>query len=144
MFAMSAALRRFQIHQHEKGARATTINGAVSSLRFLHTVTLRHRELARDLVAMRRPDTMREGLSVEEAVRRREAALGIKYKAALSVAYGAGLRISEVAHLKIDDIDSQRILTAQTRHQQRVCHLTIVEHGETHRHAPHYHRRKSA
>lgn len=103
-------LRGFQIHQHEKGASAATINGAVSALRFFYTVTLRHRDLARGLVAMRRPDSMREVLSVEEAARLLEAAPGIKYKAALSVAYGAGLRVSEVAHLKIDDIDSQRML----------------------------------
>ena len=103
-------LRRFQVHQHEKGASAATINGAVSALRFLYAVTLRQRELARGLVATRRPDNMREVLSVDEAARLLEAAPGIKYKAALSVAYGAGLRVSEVAHLKIDDIDSQRML----------------------------------
>lgn len=33
-------LRRFQLHQHESGASAPTINGAVSALRFLFTVTL--------------------------------------------------------------------------------------------------------
>lgn len=103
-------LRSFQVHQHEKGASAATINGAVSALRFLYTVTLRHRELARSLIATRRPHKMREVLSVEEAARLLEAAPGLKYKAALGVAYGAGLRVSEVAHLKIDDIDSQRML----------------------------------
>ena len=103
-------LRNFQIHQHESGASAGTINGAVSALRFLYTVTLRRRDLARGLVAMRRPHKMREVLSVEEAARLLEAAPGIKYKAALGVAYGAGLRVSEVAHLKVDDIDSARML----------------------------------
>ena len=90
-------------------ARAT-INGTVSALRFLFTVTLRRRDLARGLVATRRPHKVREVLSVEEAARLLEAAPGIKYKAALGVAYGAGLRVSEVAHLKVDDIDSQRML----------------------------------
>jgi integrase len=66
--------------------------------------------LARGLVATRRPNTVREILSVEEAARLLEAAPGIKYKAALGVAYGTGLRVSEVAHLKVDDIDSQRML----------------------------------
>jgi integrase/recombinase XerD len=103
-------LRNFQIQQHESGASAGTINGAVSALRFLYTVTLRRRDLARGLVPTRRPHTVREVLSVEEAARLLEAAPGIKYKAALGVAYGAGLRVSEVAHLKVDDIDSQRML----------------------------------
>lgn len=40
-------LRSFQIHQHECGASASTINGAVSALRFFYTVTLKRRELAR-------------------------------------------------------------------------------------------------
>jgi site-specific recombinase XerD len=108
--ATTVDLRNFQIHQHESGASAGTINGAVSALRFLYTVTLRRRDLARGLVATRRPDKVREVLSVEEAARLLEAAPGIKYKAALGVAYGAGLRVSEVTHLKVDDIDSQRML----------------------------------
>lgn len=108
--ATSEDLRNFQIQQHESGASAGTINGAVSALRFFYTVTLRRRDLARGLVATRRPDNVREVLSVEEAARLLEAAPGIKYKAALGVAYGAGLRVSEVAYLKIDDIDSKRML----------------------------------
>lgn len=108
--ATSEDLRNFQIQQHESGASAGTINGAVSALRFLYTVTLRRRDLARGLVATRRPDKVREVLSVEEAARLLEAAPGIKYKAALGVAYGAGLRVSEVAYLKVDDIDSKRML----------------------------------
>lgn len=108
--ATSEDLRNFQIQQHESGASAGTINGAVSALRFFYTVTLRRRDLARGLVATRRPDNVREVLSVEEAARLLEAAPGIKYKAALGVAYGAGLRVSEVAYLKVDDIDSQRML----------------------------------
>jgi integrase/recombinase XerD len=108
--ATSEDLRNFQIRQHESGASAGTINNAVSALRFLYTVTLRRRDLARGLVATRRPNTVREVLSVEEAARLLEAAPGIKYKAALGVAYGAGLRVSEVAHLKVDDIDSKRML----------------------------------
>ena len=103
-------LLSFQIHQHERGASASTINGAVSALRFFYGVTLKRQHLARSLVAMRRPHRMREVLSIEEAARLLEAAPGIKYKAALGVAYGAGLRVSEVARLKVDDIDSSRKL----------------------------------
>jgi site-specific recombinase XerD len=108
--ATSEDIRRFQVHQHESGVGAATINGTVSALRFFYMVTLRRRDLAGALVAMRRRHKMREVLSVEEAARLLEAAPGIKYKAALGVAYGAGLRVSEVAHLKVDDIDSARML----------------------------------
>lgn len=108
--ATAEDVRRFQLHQHENGVGAPTINSTVSALRFLFTVTLRRRDLARCLVITRNPRKLPDVLSVEEAARLLEAAPGIKYKAALGVAYGAGLRVSEVAHLKIDDIDSKRML----------------------------------
>ncbi|MER8376103.1 site-specific integrase, partial [Mesorhizobium sp. M1406] len=108
--ATTEDIRRFQLCQHENGLGPATINGAVSALRFLFTVTLRRRDLARALVVTRYARKLPEVLSVEEAARLLEAAPGIKYKAALGVAYGAGLRVSEVAHLKVDDIDSTRML----------------------------------
>lgn len=108
--ATAEDIRRFQLHQHETGVSASTINGAVSGLRFLFTVTLGRRDLSRALVITRNPRKLPEVLSVEEAARLLAAAPGLKYKAALGVAYGAGLRVSEVAHLKIDDIDSARML----------------------------------
>ena len=108
--ATAEDLRRFQLYQHENGLGASTINGAVSALRFLFTVTLRQPDLARSLVITRNPRKLPDVLSVEEAARLLEAAHGIKYKAAQGVAYGAGLRVSEVAHLKVDDIDSTRLL----------------------------------
>lgn len=117
--ATAEDLRNFQIHQHECGASPMTINSAVSALRFLCTVTLRRRDLARALVAVRRSTTIPEVLSVEEAARLLEAAPGLKYKAALSVAYGAGLRVSEVAHLKVGDIDSKRMLIRVERGKGR-------------------------
>ena len=103
-------IRRFQLDQHENGVGPATINGTVSALRFLFTVTLKRRDLARALVVMRYQRKLPDVLSVEEAARLLEAAPGIKYKAALGVAYGAGLRVSEVAHLKVDDVDSTRML----------------------------------
>jgi integrase/recombinase XerD len=103
-------IRRFQLHQHENGVGPATINSTVSALRFLFTVTLKRRDLARALVITRNPRKLPDVLSIEEAARLLEAAPSIKYKAALGVAYCAGLRVSEVAHLKVDDIDSKRML----------------------------------
>ena len=53
--ATAEDLRHFQIHQHECGANAGTINSTVSALRFFLTVTLRRRDLARGLVARPHP-----------------------------------------------------------------------------------------
>ena len=108
--ATAEDIRRFQLHQHETGVSASTINSAVSALRFLFTVTLGRRDLSRALVITRNPRKLPEVLSVEEAARLLASAPGLKYKAALGVAYGAGLRVSEVAHLKVDDIDSTHML----------------------------------
>ncbi len=60
--ATAEDLRNFQIHQHECGANAGTINSTVSALRFFYTVTLRRRDLACSLVATRRPHTVRGGV----------------------------------------------------------------------------------
>ena len=103
-------IRRYQLHQHESGVSPSTINGAVSALRFLFDVTLKRRDLSRALVITRYRRQLPDVLSIEEAARLLAAAPTIKYKAALGVAYGAGLRVSEVAHLKVDDIDSARML----------------------------------
>lgn len=103
-------IRRFQLYQHENGVGPATINSTVSALRFLFTVTLKRRDLARALVITRNPRKLPDVFSIEEAARLLEAAPGIKYTAALGVAYGEGLRVSEVAHLKVDDIDSKRML----------------------------------
>lgn len=39
--------RGSQLHQHESGVSPSTINGAVSALRFLYDMTLKRRDLAR-------------------------------------------------------------------------------------------------
>jgi integrase/recombinase XerD len=79
-------LRRFQMDQHKRAISPATINGAVSALRFLFSITLKRPEMALGLVVVRCTPKLREVLSVEEAARLIEAAPGIKYKAALSVA----------------------------------------------------------
>src|SRR3954453_6206293 len=103
-------IRRFQVHQAETGVQPPTVNGSVSALRFLFTVTLDRPDLSRRFVLVRQPRKLPDVLSVAEVGRLLEATPGLKDKAALGTAYGAGLRVSEVAALKVDDIDSTRML----------------------------------
>src|ERR1700710_1206038 len=103
-------IRRFQVHQAETGVQPPTVNGSVSALRFLFTVTLDRPDLSRRFVLVRQPRKLPDVLSVAEVGRLLEATPGLKYKAALGNAYGAGLRVSGVAALKVDDIDSTRML----------------------------------
>lgn len=50
-------VRRFQVHQTQSGATASTINSGVSALRFLFTVTLGRTDLSRRLMLARCPQT---------------------------------------------------------------------------------------
>lgn len=119
-------IRRYQLHQHENGVGPAPVNSTVSALRFLFTVTLNRRDLARALVITRNPRKLPDVLSVEEAALLLEAAPGVKYKAALGVAYGAGLRVSEVAHLKVNDIDSTRMLIRVEQGKGRKDHNAML------------------
>ena len=101
-------LRRYQLHMRSTGASATTMNAAVSALRFFFTVTLGRTDANEAMTTVREPRRLPVILSPEEVARLLDAAPGLKSRAALSLVYGAGLRASEVVSLKVSDIDSQR------------------------------------
>ena len=102
--ATSEDLRRFQLHMAQQQVGPSTINAAITALRFFFTVTLEKPDLVRPLRIVTEPRKAPVVLSQEEVSRLLQAAPGLKYKAALSAAYGAGLRVSEVTHLKVSDI----------------------------------------
>ncbi len=99
-------LRRYQLHMRSNGASATSMNAAVSALRFFFGVTLGRNDANAGMTTVREPRRLPEILSPEEVTRLLDAAPGLKYRAALGLAYGAGLRASEVVSLKVGDIDS--------------------------------------
>ncbi len=101
-------LRRFQHHMRMEGASATTMNAAVSALRFFFGVTLERGDAQVGMTTVRQPIRLPVILSPAEVARLLEHAPGLKARAALSLAYGAGLRASEVVSLKVTDIDSER------------------------------------
>lgn len=103
-------LRRYQVRLRASGATATSMNGAVSALRFFFGVTLGRDDANRGLTTVREPRKVPVVLSPAEVARLLDAAPGLKYRAALSVAYGAGLRAAEVVSLKVTDIDSERMV----------------------------------
>ncbi len=98
-------LRRYQLHMGSNGAAATSMNAAVSALRFFFGVTLGRGDAQVRMTTVREPRKLPVILSPDEVRRLLDAAPRLKYRAALSVAYGAGLRASEVASLKVSDID---------------------------------------
>jgi len=98
--------RSYQLHMRSAGASATSMNAAVSALRFFFGVTLGRDDAQVGMTTVREPRKLPVILSPEEVARLLDAAPGLKYRAALSVAYGAGLRALEVVSLKVSDIDS--------------------------------------
>jgi integrase/recombinase XerD len=103
-------LRRYQLHMRTSGASATTMNAAVSALRFFFGVTLGRSDANVGMTTVREPKKLPIILSPQEVERLLDAASGLKYRAALSLAYGTGLRASEVVSLKVTDIDSERVV----------------------------------
>ncbi len=108
--ARAEDLRRYQLHMRSIGASATSMNAAVSALRFFFGVTLGRGDAEIGMTTVREPRRLPVVLSAEEVARLLDAAPGLKYRAALSVAYGAGLRASEVVSLKLADSDSSRMV----------------------------------
>lgn len=108
--ATAEDIRRFQIHQSERGMNAPAMNSAVAALRFFFNHTADRPDLARKLIRLRYPRKLPTVLSPDEAARLIAATTCLKHRAALSVAYGAGLRVAEVASLKVGDIDSERMM----------------------------------
>ncbi len=104
--ATAEDLRRFQLHMRAEGSSPTTMNAAVSALRFLFGVSLGRSDAEVGMTTVREPRKLPIILSPAEVARLLDAAPGLKYRAAFGVAYGAGLRAAEVVSLKLADIDS--------------------------------------
>ncbi len=103
-------LRRFQFHMRSNGATATTMNAAVSALRFFFGVTLGRGDASVGMTTVREPRRLPVILSPEEVARLLDHAPGLMHRAALSVSYGSGLRAGEVVSLRPSDIDSERMV----------------------------------
>ncbi len=103
-------LRRFQLHMRLNGATATTMNAAVSALRFFFGVTLGRGDASVGMTTVREPRRLPVILSPEEVARLLDHAPGLMHRAALSVSYGSGLRAGEVVSLRPSDIDSDRMV----------------------------------
>jgi integrase/recombinase XerD len=110
--ATAEDLRRFQVHEMDRGVQPPTMNAQVAALRFFFKTTIGRLDLTHCLARVDYPRKLPRVLSRDDVARLLEAAPGpgLKHKAALSVAYGAGLRRSEVVALRVSDIDSKRML----------------------------------
>jgi integrase/recombinase XerD len=124
--ATAEDVRRFQVHQSERGMHAPAMNSAVAALRFFFTTTLDRPELSRKLIRIAYSRKLPVVLSPEEVARLLGATTCLKHRAALGVAYGAGLRVAEVASLKVGDIDSERMLIRVERGKGGRCRHAML------------------
>jgi site-specific recombinase XerD len=103
-------LRRYQLYLVDQGTSPTSLNAAITGLRFFFEVTVGRPELMAKMRPVHVQHKLPVVLSREEVARLIESAGDLKYQTALSVAYGAGLRASEVVALKVGDVDGQRMI----------------------------------
>jgi site-specific recombinase XerD len=93
----------------EKKFSSSSINVAVSALRFLYKVTLGCEWDIEKIHFARREKKLPVVLSSEEVAQFLKAVKSKKHKVILMTVYAAGLRILETTRLKISDIDSRRM-----------------------------------
>ncbi len=102
-------LRQYQLHLVDHGISPSSLNSAISGLKFFFDVTLDRGEVMAKMQPVHLPRKLPVILSREEVGRLIAAAGNLKHQTALALAYGTGLRVTEVVSLKVGDIDSQRM-----------------------------------
>jgi integrase/recombinase XerD len=102
-------LRNYQLHLIDHGVSPSSLNSAISGLKFFFSITLDRPELVAKMKPVHLPHKLPVILSPDEVKRLIAAAGNLKHQTALSLAYATGLRISEIVSLKVGDIDSQRM-----------------------------------
>jgi len=105
------AIRQYELHLlNEKKLSPQSVNGFVSSVQFLYTITLELPWSRQCFPRLRVPEKLPIVLDQEEVVDFFRSIPSLKYRAALMLCYGAGLRISEAVAVRLGDIDSRRML----------------------------------
>ncbi len=93
---------------NERKLSKTTINQAISALKFLNEVVLKRDWIQMDLPRPKLPKDLPVVLSKEEIKRLLDVTINLKHRAAFTLAYSSGLRLGEVCHMRPQDIDSSR------------------------------------
>jgi integrase/recombinase XerD len=88
----------------------SSVNVAVSGLRFFYHNTLGWERLQLIIPPRKRPSPLPEVLSVEEVEQLFAAASNPKHRVLLMTTYATGMRVSEVVRLTVSDIHSERMM----------------------------------
>ncbi|HEY5908017.1 MAG TPA: site-specific integrase [Vicinamibacteria bacterium] len=101
--------RRFLSELSGRGLSASTINQAISAVRFFFNEVLR-RKWDVEIHYQRSPQRVPVTLTPDEVCRLLAAVPNLRERTAMEIAYAAGLRLGEVLNLKLTDIDSGRMI----------------------------------
>jgi site-specific recombinase XerD len=101
--------REFISQMTAQGLSASTINQAISAVRFFFQNVLR-RSWDMEIHYQRAPQRVPVTMTPEEVSRLLDAVPNLRDRTAMEIAYAAGLRLGEVLHLKVSDIDSDRMI----------------------------------
>jgi len=104
-----AQARAFVTALSGRGLSASTVNQAISAIRFFFQSVVR-RPMTLEVPYQRAPQRVPETLTPEEVSRLFEAVRNQRDRTAMEIAYATGLRLGEVLHLKVADVDSGRMI----------------------------------
>jgi integrase/recombinase XerD len=105
-------IRSYQVYlTNERKLAPSSINIAISALRFLYRITL-HKDwsLTEVIPTPKKPKKLPIVPSPEEVLQFLGCVWNIKHRTILTTCYAAGLRVSEAICLKVTDIDSKRMV----------------------------------
>jgi integrase len=104
-------IRQFELYLlKEKTLAPGTVEGRMSTLRFLYKKVLKRCDIAYDdLIFPKIPRKLPVVPSPEEVTRMIEAAPNLLHRTILMVLYATGMRRTEASLLKVTDIDSERM-----------------------------------
>jgi integrase/recombinase XerD len=105
-------IRSYQVYlTNERKLAPSSINIAISALRFLYRITL-HKDwsLTEVIPTPKKPKKLPIVPSPEEVLQFLGSVWNIKHRTILTTCYAAGLRVSEAICLKVSDIDSKRMV----------------------------------
>lgn len=99
----------------ERKLAASSVNVALSAIRFFYRETLCRQDLRLSFPRPRPPKKLPHVLAREEVTRIIEATRNDRDRTLLMTAYGAGLRVSELCALRVVDIDAKRMCLRVTQ-----------------------------
>ena len=101
--------------ERERHVSWSSLNVAMSGLRFLYFDTLKWEPVAMDIPRRQKQTRLPEVLSREEVERLLAAVANVKHRMILTTTYAAGLRLSEVIRLRVSDAHHASIVGARYR-----------------------------